>query len=313
MFLQVDQQFINALESTISKSRLNAYRQYFNCNNDVEAISAYLWNKGIAAAFYPLVQAAEITLRNAIHSAATTKFSGNAEWFLMKRFPPSNELKSLYTNSKTGQAKTPKPSTDQVVSSLTFGFWTGALNTHYDDPVYNRLLWPASIPLAFPNANGTNATRKELFQRFKFIKDFRNRVGHYEPLWKIRDNVDGSGRIIKHGPTNPQQSILRLFEYADLISEAIYWMSEERYRFIINTGVVSHIKSVCSLESLECYQNKNPKKIVKLNKLTGNLIKQAKTNSTASGVFRVTTPKKGVFNGQDIILEIKQISPPKFK
>lgn len=309
--MQVDQAFINALEQTLSKSRLDAYRTYFNCKNDAETLGTYLWNKSLSAAFYPLLQATEITLRNSIHSAASNHFSGNKEWFLMKRFPKAkNEAEKQYLKKDRKTFLNPRPSSDTVVASLSFGFWVNLLTQNYDDPVTNTKLWPTLIPRVFPNAKSTNATRSALHHRFKFIKDFRNRVGHYEPIWKIRDTVDGGGNMVRIGPINPEQSITRLNEYVDLIAESLKWMSYQRYDFIMAMGMIDHIKQLCTLDALSYFQGKNPVKI-KASQLKHEFAKRQRENATVSGLYELTTSPKGVHKGKSIVLELKQIYPPK--
>ncbi|EOU2518044.1 Abi family protein [Vibrio cholerae] len=309
--MQVDQAFINALEVTLSKSRLDTYRTYFSCQNDAEALGTYLWNKSLSTAFYPLLQATEITLRNSIHSAASAHFSGNKEWFLMKKFPSAKkEAEKQYLKKDRKTPITPRPSSDTVVASLSFGFWVNLLTQNYDDPVKNTKLWPTLIPQVFPNAKSTNATRTSLHHRFKFIKDFRNRVGHYEPIWKIRDTVDGGGNIIRLGPTTPEESIIRLNEYVDLIAESLMWMRFERYDFIVGMGIIDHIRQLCSLEALSHFQGTNPTKL-KVNKLKHELSKRHKENGSVSGLYELTTSPKGVHKGRSIVLEVKQIYPPR--
>lgn len=306
--MQVTQAFINAIEDKIAPSRLNSYRQYFSCQNDAEALGVYLWNKALAAAYLPLLQAIEVTLRNSIHSAAKVSFSGNSEWFLMRSFPEAKKEAQRYYQNFLGAPIIPRPNSDTVVSQLTFGFWVNTLNSNFDDPVHNKKLWPRLIPVAFPNARGIHATRKALQQRFKFIKDFRNRVGHHEPLWKIKNTIDGGGNITRHGPTNPSESIIRLNEHTDLMLEALEWLSISRSDFIKNTGYIEHLRAICTLEALEYYQNKithtiNPADLhrVILSKLT--------QTGTISGFYKIRVPVS-TNQIQDITFDIRQFRIP---
>ncbi|EPT9251615.1 TPA: hypothetical protein ACX6SQ_003793 [Photobacterium damselae] len=309
--MQVDQQFIDTLELKLSKPRLDAYRIYFSCNNDAEAIGAYHWNKAVATAFFPLIQAVEITLRNSIHDAAKAKFSGNSEWFRMRRFPKAKAITDSCYKKRDRTLIVPPPTADKVVSQLTFGFWVNMLTNDYDDPVKNDKLWPSLIPIAFPNASGSKATRKYIHRRFNFIKDFRNRIGHYEPLWKIKDTIDGGGRIVQKGPTTPYESIVRLQEYIDLILEALRWMSIERYDFLINLGIEEHVREVCSLNALRHYQGIENKPL-KINKLSNQLLNNIKNKKIISGFYELRTSKKGCARGERIFLEIKHLRPPKY-
>lgn len=309
--LQIDQDFVDALESKLSNSRLNAYRAYFTCKDDAEVIGAYQWNKAIATAFFPLLQAAEITLRNSIHNSATSKFSGNREWYLMNKFPKAKSKAVKLYKKRDNTWLSPRPSPNSVVSQLTFGFWVNMLTNNYNDSVNNTKLWPCLIPIAFPNASGSQATRAYIHRRFNFIKDFRNRVGHYEPLWKIRDTINGGGIIIRIGPTTPAESIARLQEYIDLILEAIKWMSKERHDFIVGIGLEEHVRTLCTETALKHYQGieNNP---IRMNKLIKELSKRRSSAGTISGFYEVKTSSKGAFKGDRLILDIKHLRPPKF-
>lgn len=309
----MDQSFTEAIELTLSKSRLDAYRNYFDCNDDAEALGAYLWNKSLSTAFFPLLQAVEVTLRNAIHTAATRHFSGNQEWFLMNKLATSNDkAKKMYLKGYGGNSTAidPRPTPDAVISSFMFGYWIELLSSRYDDPVKNKLLWPTLIPAVFPNAEGIKATRRSLYKRFKFVRDLRNRVGHNEPIWKVRDTKNGGGVITRHGPKTPAESIARLNEYIELLLEALRWMSTERHDFIQLSGIVDHLQQICSIEALENYQG-NPSSKLKPGPLKHALTKQVKQTGSASGFYNLETTPKGVHEGKTLFLEIKQISPPK--
>lgn len=309
--MQVDQSFIDALEEKLSSPRLDTYRTYFDCKNDAEVIGVYQWNKAIAMAFFPLLQATEITLRNSIHDAAKGNFSGNSEWFRMRRFPKAKFKAEQLYKKRDNSWITPPPTADMVVSQLTFGFWVNMLTSNYDDPVRNNKLWPSLIPVAFPNATGSQATRSYIHRRFNFIKDFRNRIGHYEPLWKIKDTIDGGGNVLRVGPQTPEESILRLQEYIDLILEALRWMSEERYKFLVGIGLEEHVRKVCSLEALRHYQGieNNP---ISINKFKRELLNNAKKGKSISGFYELSTSPKGVLNGETIFLDVKRLRPPKY-
>lgn len=75
-----------ALETLISPNRLNSYRTLAPSNDIKELVGAYYWNKALSGALFPVIQCIEITLRNAIHDAATNAF-GTPAWYdnLLKR------------------------------------------------------------------------------------------------------------------------------------------------------------------------------------------------------------------------------------
>lgn len=313
--MQVEQETIDEIYEKLTTARLAQYQSFFGCSEQSEVLGAYMWNKAIGSVFFPLLQATEVTLRNSIHSEATKLFSNNKEWFRMKRLPCSNKVANKYYKKGRNKKRlpiNPPPAVDSVVSSLMFGFWVDLLTKNYDDPVNHSLLWPKLIPKVFPNAKGELATRKKLHQRFKFINDFRNRVSHCEPLWKIRETKDSQGMVVRPTPNTPGESIQRLNEYIELIIEAIGWMSKERYDFINGIGLVEAAKSVCTSRTLEHYL-RNYSDYYNFNKIHKVLLDNKAKYNKVSGVYKFTTSQKGMFRGKDLILDIREISPPVFK
>jgi hypothetical protein len=68
-------------------------------------------------------------------------------------------------------------STDQVVATLSFGFWTGLL-----DAPFERLIWRTHLRPAFPNMPG-NFQLVDLRKRVRNANWFRNRIAHHEPIY----------------------------------------------------------------------------------------------------------------------------------
>lgn len=309
--MQVDQDFIDALKDKLSSFRLDPYSAYFNCQNEAEALGVYQWNKAVSTAFYPLLQAVEVTLRNSIHNAARLHFSGNSEWFRMNKFQNAKKYVVRNVYKFRGVLVTPTPTANDVVSKLTFGFWVTLLTSTYDDPVNNNLLWPTLIPTTFPNASGYKATRSFIHERFEFIKDFRNRISHHEPLWKIQNIIDGGGVILRAAPTTPEESIVRLQEYIDVTLEALKWLSLERHEFLVSSGVEEHLRSVCSLDALEIHQGITNRSY-NFNKFKSEMIMKKINEDSISGFYSLRTSPKGVFKGEILTLDIRHLKPPKY-
>ncbi|EPM49723.1 Abi-like family protein 1, partial [Pseudomonas syringae pv. actinidiae ICMP 19073] len=59
------------INELISSHRIASYSKVFSTQNDAELVGAYLWNSHVCAALYPLLSAAEVTLRNSIDAALT--------------------------------------------------------------------------------------------------------------------------------------------------------------------------------------------------------------------------------------------------
>lgn len=57
------------IDTLISNERIQSYQTVFQPPDDTALMGVYLWNAHVCGAFYPLISAAEVTLRNAIDHA----------------------------------------------------------------------------------------------------------------------------------------------------------------------------------------------------------------------------------------------------
>ena len=57
------------IDTLISNERIQSYQTVFHPADDTALMGVYLWNAHVCGAFYPLISAAEVTLRNAIDHA----------------------------------------------------------------------------------------------------------------------------------------------------------------------------------------------------------------------------------------------------
>ncbi|MEX0972554.1 MAG: hypothetical protein WDZ46_04780 [Solirubrobacterales bacterium] len=68
----------------------------------------------------------------------------------------------------------------QVVAGLSFAFWAGLFGRRYEE------LWRHRLRSTFPYAP---LMRKDLSQRMRLLRRFRNQVAHHDPL--LDDDVRG--------------------------------------------------------------------------------------------------------------------------
>lgn len=196
---EVPHETITAFLDTVGKPRLDPYRTFFRCGSERELLGAYLWGQAIASAFTPLVSTVEIVLRNAIHREASLFSSKGASashpWYDYTRsdaFRVQGKSKDKITAllydqplSATPARKAVQPAPDQVVATLSFGFWPAFLEglSKRERP---RLLTDifAGHPHSTPKhwSESTNVTK--LVNTLKKVRDLRNHVSHYEPVWK---------------------------------------------------------------------------------------------------------------------------------
>lgn len=139
-------------------------------------VTNYLWNIDLAVALMPCLNAAEIVLRNAIHSAFVVHFD-NALWFYEPELLEPNQL-STFASAYRSVAGRAVVSPGLLVAELTFGFWTSLLSRKY------LKVWTtdsyAPYRAAFPHAG--YVPFDQMGKRFNEIRSLRNRVAHHEPI-----------------------------------------------------------------------------------------------------------------------------------
>lgn len=208
-----------ALAHTLSESRFGFYLASVGGLDVQGALDLYIWNVRLGAALYGALAIFETTLRNSLHGALSDLYGSS--WFNDARFvamatavrhPPltparlprpevmhdrtdllrdiakvderlCRELASRL-GRKPAEGVTLTPSSDDIVAALDFGYWTNLFNRDLDAPLYVAGLYKA-FPL-FCDRAGTrkNPARTDVARELNAIRKFRNRVMHFEPLFK---------------------------------------------------------------------------------------------------------------------------------
>lgn len=165
-----------ALERSISTERLNTYLAAAGYDK-TKALKLYIWNAQASQAFYFPLQAAEVTLRNAVNEALSSAFG--TDWHTNLVFLG---LIGQDSTAKIEQAisrikrQSKSPTVDRIVAALSFDFWARLLTSDFDRPI-----WQTRLRSVFPNLPA-GSSRGELRTLCVQIRDFRNRVAHYEPV-----------------------------------------------------------------------------------------------------------------------------------
>lgn len=189
----VVEKFLAALELPISNIRLSHYKP--ETGTDLDMIINYFWNIELSKALYPSLQALEISLRNAIHTAATRHYGNNPLWFEVPGVVLDQQVEKIAEAKASLDDLNDPDIADDIVARLMFGFWVSLLNKPFELPLPpaapNQLAWhdPQSRPTklfydTFPHAPNRAQSRKKISERCNRILWLRNRVMHYEPVWK---------------------------------------------------------------------------------------------------------------------------------
>lgn len=269
------------IELHISSPRLRTYSQLTGTPNIEKLIGAYQWNKRVASALYPILQCLEISLRNAIHTAATRHF-GTPDWYDPVTNLAGNDKFSAYIRKNPGKTghfyrrgvstgkrnnrkkwvsnhenmiqqakdkliKSSKPATaDAVVAELMFGFWVGLFESHYNDIHSHNRLWPHLEGTIFPNLKPGDRVHSQIHSKLEPIKKLRNRLSHHEPVWK-HSTVSNASTAIQY-----------LNSIADNIINLINGISTHRKELLLQSGKISYFKGICSADALNYYLSGSP-------------------------------------------------------
>ncbi len=163
------------IRKSISEPRFSTYLSNTGGNID-KALDLYLWNCRLCESLYTPIHILEVALRNNFHDRLSDKYG--RQWYdtleeqlLEKDISKIMEVKKRFIHEKKAL------NTDDIVASLSLGFWVGLLWRHYETK-----LWRPCLYHAFPNA-GKPFTRSDAARKLSVIKDLRNRIAHHEPVY----------------------------------------------------------------------------------------------------------------------------------
>jgi hypothetical protein len=174
-----------ALQASLSPERFGTYLAAA-AGDRVEAMRLYTWNTTLSAAFYGPLQGLEIAVRNAMHRELTRVY-GFAWYDNPSAGLDAGTLDRIHRAKdelRRGQYAVDPP---HLVAALTFGFWVSLLGRGGRSPNqggpkqdYERTLWRPALTRAFPHAR---LARADAQKRLDFLRTFRNRIAHHEPIF----------------------------------------------------------------------------------------------------------------------------------
>lgn len=178
-----DSSVISELERSLSASRLSTYLAGAKGNKE-DALKLYLWNSEISSAFYPALQGLEIALRNAMHILLSSHFSGE-DWYDRVSLDRKDQDRVQEAKGRVYQIHG-VINPPHVIAELSFGFWVSLMSRKYQ-PLWQQALWQF-IPIRRLARVATHAI-------FDDIKNLRNRIFHYEPIFNY-DLADQYEKIL---------------------------------------------------------------------------------------------------------------------
>ncbi|MBB4953188.1 hypothetical protein H4S14_001233 [Agrobacterium vitis] len=271
----------------ITHERLNSYKSVFQVASDHELVGAYLWNLHVCSQLYPILNFAEICIRNSVDQTITIAegrfwWSQNTLRYKSKgnHGPKPDSVNNVTSNfSKAfNAAKRDKlerynsvtpPSHDEVVAKTDFSTWESI----FDEEFLGRgLFWPRLLGRVlkggWPSTSG-HTTTTNIRQNISIVRKFRNRLSHHEPIWK-RFNVLDERDAVDH-----------LNEKLDTLEELIRRFSPEAINLLRKNNLLSNARMACSLPEVNRFKYRNDIHNVKS---ISKIIKLIDSNPTVSSL-----------------------------
>ena len=171
--------------TTYSVERLSSFA-YSESDNINDVVANYTNNMKISQAIYPELCTLEVILRNSIDCVFKKYIS---ETWLEDEVNnnvllDSSEYKTLlktYNDTKVECNTARKDfTTGKVVANLNFGFWTNLCVKKYNSKIWNKPKCFYGVFVNYPHKHSINYISQKLYT----IRRFRNRVFHYEKIFK---------------------------------------------------------------------------------------------------------------------------------
>jgi len=180
----LNQKLYEQLELSISKNRLDEYKRILKTDKTKTIFTYYILNSEISKSLYMPLQNLEVALRNNIHNALTS-FYGTEKWYEIPNFLEYKELRKIEdAKSKLDRARK-EITPSRIISELSFGFWTMLFSKNYDKKIWNN-----HIKEIFPNLAKHQRNRRAVSSQINTIRYLRNRIFHFEPIFKNKNLND---------------------------------------------------------------------------------------------------------------------------
>lgn len=281
----------------ISSHRLSSYKAFFHPSTDSALYGIYCWNDAISSRLMRLIGIVEITLRNRIHRelsqfvytlGVSNGDKTSNDWY---RFIIANNSKPATLIIKELRKLTNQPVTNlisnvpanKIVANMTYGFWPRLFQIkNTATPSVSPIPWDVIIPAIFPKHHQSLASywavqhhQDQLFKRLELIGELRNRIAHFEPIWKfkalksewINTNLHPVV-VISPAPVNSDEAIARLQLTYRKISQVLHWLSKDRAADYMQSENHLCLDWLLSKEALEEYINIGPKRTYRLSSLS---------------------------------------------
>ena len=152
----------------ISKERFESYKN----------VDEYMENLTFSKNSYIPLSVLEIALRNAIDRFLTLKIGEH--WYEDTSFLTKDSIRKVEEAKNVLQNRRESVSKNKIIAELSLGFWVNLFKKPYDKKL--RINELKRIFPNLPSAKEKLINREVLYRELNHIRNFRNRVFHYEKV-----------------------------------------------------------------------------------------------------------------------------------
>jgi hypothetical protein len=175
----------NPLLEVFPETRIASYRK---ADEVFEQIFArYQWNIRLAEAMLPALHYLEICLRNRLNGLIESHYG--CDWLIRRpKILLSEEQNRILDemHDRHVREKRREPVHDDLVARMSFGFWSAYFHKRFDPILWHR---KRALESVFPHWPPAHQFRSYVQPKLTAIKDMRNRIAHYEPVWNTKPDL----------------------------------------------------------------------------------------------------------------------------
>lgn len=159
---------ISLIKKYISSERFRSY----------SGIDEYLENLVFSKKAYIPLSILEISLKNSINELLTEKLGEN--WLENKDFLTNDSLRKIEEAKKILYKRAELISKSKIIAELSFGFWVNLFKKPYEKKLRTKDI--QKIFTNLPPKKEKMINREVIYKELNHIRNFRNRVFHYEKV-----------------------------------------------------------------------------------------------------------------------------------
>jgi len=251
------------IDALVTRPRMSSYQAVFRPANDSELMGVYLWNTHVCGAVYPLIGMAEVSLRNSIDQALTGalgKFWWAGSRLRYRSFVSGAGVPTVVRAVRDGFAAAgSKYFAEQrrrygvrgqvagnhhgVVAKTEFSTWQFLLDSEFCG---RGLIWPKHLGEVFSGRWPSTHSHQVLAFAHDLtatVRDFRNRIFHYEPAWK------------RFGVITEADAIHHLREKIATIEELLALIHPDNIGLLETNGLLSTAQRACTSDEIRRFQH----------------------------------------------------------